>query len=105
MLSAEKQRRSNIDWHEYLPRHLVPQQISFERCSTAAAMRAIGMKYREIGDAFGVTVERARQMVFKGDRLAKRTKWPTPAEGLYAGKLTEPITSTERRKLKEFFQS
>ena len=34
---------------------------------TALAARVGGMKYREIAEAFGVSIERARQMVHWGD--------------------------------------
>lgn len=41
----------------------------------AAEMREAGMKWRVIGDRFGVSYERARQMAHRGWRLQRK---PTP---------------------------
>jgi len=42
-----------------------------ERVRTALEMRADGATFREIGDAFGVGVERARQLYIKGERMVR----------------------------------
>jgi hypothetical protein len=42
--------------------------------SIALEMREAGMKWRIIGERFGVTVERARQMAAKAQRLRAKTR-------------------------------
>ncbi len=43
---------------------------TLEKCARALKLREGGMIYRHIGDLFGVTTERARQMVYGGARAA-----------------------------------
>ena len=38
------------------------------RFMEAGSLRLHGMSYRQIGESFGVSIERARQLVFKFDR-------------------------------------
>jgi hypothetical protein len=57
-----RQRRSTIDWYSLVPRSIAAQQIDFERCATAIAMRKAGMTYRAAAALFGVSASRIQQM-------------------------------------------
>lgn len=52
--------------------HVVQQwQVAWERGLEALAMREYGMTYETIGKHYGVTRERARQMVAKAERMRR----------------------------------
>ena len=82
MTSDVKLRRCNIDWRERMPPVIAIEQEAKEKNATAWAMRQSGMKYREIGDFFGVTMTRARQRVLSHEALRRQGR-KTPAERLY----------------------
>lgn len=50
------------------------QYLSKQRYMDASRWREAGLTYRRIAKRFGVSQERARQMVAKGDRLKLRGK-------------------------------
>lgn len=62
VLCLEKQRRSRVDWDALLPNDIAVQQIAYERRATVVAMRKSGMTLKAIGEQFGLTPERIRQM-------------------------------------------
>ena len=50
------------------------QYLARQRYMDALRWREAGLTYKEIGKKFGVSIERARQMVAKADRLKMRGK-------------------------------
>lgn len=54
---------------------LAATQQAMERRAQAFALRETGMTYRDIGRAFGVSLERARQMVIRAERDRSSVHW------------------------------
>jgi hypothetical protein len=76
-----RERRSRIKWAEVIDDPtVVDAQIVWERITTAWAMREAGLKFREIGERMGVSVERARQMHYRGVRFRNQPWRRSPAE-------------------------
>lgn len=66
MWSEHKQRGSRIEWADIVPLDIAKLQVAWEKARTAARLRAVtGMTFREIGEAYGVTPARVRQMIEK----------------------------------------
>jgi hypothetical protein len=57
-----------------LDKYEMKKYLSNQRCRDASRWRESGWTYSRIAKRFGVSVERARQMVAKGDRLKLRGK-------------------------------
>ena len=80
--SLEHQRRSRIDWFEILDEQDAVRQIAYERCKTVHRMRSLGFTLRQIGEYFGLTYERIRQMEFQHRRHLESGR-KSPAEELF----------------------
>jgi hypothetical protein len=85
--SAERQRGSRVNWFSLVPDDVAEAQVSWERLRNAHRMRVSGLKFREIGAAFGVSVTYASQMVARAER---RSKWLSPVESYCREKDTDP---------------
>ena len=59
--------------------HREKTRIANERCVEALHLRQQGLTFRKVGEHFGVGLERARQMVCRGARVAEvdlpENKW------------------------------
>mgnify|MGYP000629645423 CR=1 FL=1 len=77
-----RHRLSAVDWPSLVPRDIAAAQIRWERMNVALRMRRAGLTFREIGERQGgVSVARARQMVWKATHQEKRL---SPVEGYLA---------------------
>ena len=95
----EKQRRSRVDWHAFLPERWATQQIAWERHRTACALRKMGLTYKEIGARFGCGAHNARLLCFKGQR--QRKKQPVMDRAAYTG-ADKPV---DRKTAMKFLRS
>ena len=98
MWPLEKQRRCRIDWEYLLSPSDARIQESFERSATVLAMRESGLKFHEIGEMFGVGVERARQLWKVGERR-RRFGVKSPLEKISADTMEFRVTRDEKRRL------
>jgi hypothetical protein len=57
----------------YSALHREKTQTANERCIEALRLRQEGLTFREIGEHFGVGVERARQLTWRGSRITGGT--------------------------------
>lgn len=78
--SAEKQRRSRINWNELVPPDVAVKQIAYERRATVLAMVDAGFSLKEIGDLFGITGSRISVMRDQHKRELKYGQMPPAAK-------------------------
>ncbi|HTH11971.1 MAG TPA: hypothetical protein VMA55_20565 [Acidovorax sp.] len=76
----EKLRRSNVDWSSLLPLSVAEQQAEWERQRTALAMRAAGLTIHEVGEKFGVGIEKTRILLGQAERRSSR---PSPIDAYF----------------------
>jgi hypothetical protein len=90
--SAEKQRRSNVDWFALVPHPVAKAQTAWERLRTVKAMREAGLKIDDIASRFGCHYKNARVLVYKASRSVddppinkylKAAALPSVADGDY----------------------
>jgi hypothetical protein len=77
--SADKQRRSRVDWNELVPPGVAAQQTAYERRATVLAMCDAGVSLKEIGRLFGVTGSRIAGMRDQHKRELKYYRTPPVA--------------------------
>ena len=63
--SAEKQRRSNVDWFALVPHPIAKAQTAWERLRTVDAMVSSGMKIGDVASRFGCCYQNARVLVYR----------------------------------------
>ena len=90
--SAEKQRRSNVDWFALVPFPVARKQTAWERLRTVDAMVSSGMKIGDIASRFGCSYSNARVLVDRASRSVddppvnkylKAAALPSVADGDY----------------------
>lgn len=86
-----KLRRTRADWTKVVPQDVAVRQVAFEKSETALAMREAGMTLKQIGEKFGVSVERARQIVARAERRRMYGRTPVSPISAY---LAEPTFET-----------
>lgn len=90
--SAEKQRRSNVDWFALVPHPVAKAQTAWERLRTVKAMREAGVKINDIAARFGCSYENVRHLIATAslsgneppvDKYLKAGALPNVAHGDY----------------------
>jgi hypothetical protein len=90
--SAEKQRRSNVDWFALAPHPVAKAQTAWERLRTVKAMREAGLKIGDIASRFGCSYENVRRLIATAswsgeeppiDKYLKAAAIPSVADGDY----------------------
>jgi hypothetical protein len=90
-------RRSRIDWSELIDNPVtVERQIQWERHTTALAMRAAGLTYREIGERMGISRTRAAQMVDRASR--RKPNAVSPGEAFMNAELHKEVADLATAK-------